>query len=253
MKKICWMLGVLLLAGAFAVHAQSAADEMLKWKQLLDAGAITEEEYQAKKNEVLGLTPAQAPAANQAPATAATPAAPAPSVAPVTTQTSVATTTVSNADVLATIEYLIDDDLEDNKEKIAELAKSLSLQDRQRLYDKYEKSIGGYVVLNLLVGLGIGSFAQGDGRDGVWQLLEEILGVSFIVLGAVNGNSVTTACGYISLVCATVTGIVAPITYSKTRNGTLQSAFGLSDRDISFAPIINPINNQYGLVAKIAL
>jgi hypothetical protein len=33
----------------------SAADEIMKYKNLLDAGAITEEEYNAKKKELLGL------------------------------------------------------------------------------------------------------------------------------------------------------------------------------------------------------
>ncbi|MBE6135637.1 MAG: SHOCT domain-containing protein [Erysipelotrichaceae bacterium] len=32
-----------------------AAEELIKWKQLLDMGGITEEEYQAKKKQLLGL------------------------------------------------------------------------------------------------------------------------------------------------------------------------------------------------------
>ena len=35
--------------------ALSAPDELLKWKQLLDAGAITNEDYAAKKKQLLGL------------------------------------------------------------------------------------------------------------------------------------------------------------------------------------------------------
>lgn len=40
-----------------AVHSSqaSAADEILKYKQLLDSGAITQEEYDAKKKQLLGL------------------------------------------------------------------------------------------------------------------------------------------------------------------------------------------------------
>lgn len=33
----------------------SSADELLKWKQLLDMGAITKEEFEAKKKQLLGL------------------------------------------------------------------------------------------------------------------------------------------------------------------------------------------------------
>lgn len=35
--------------------ATSAADEIMKYKQLLDCGAITETEYEAKKKQLLGL------------------------------------------------------------------------------------------------------------------------------------------------------------------------------------------------------
>ena len=38
-----------------ALAASSAADELLKFKQLLDMGAITEAEYNAKKAQLLGL------------------------------------------------------------------------------------------------------------------------------------------------------------------------------------------------------
>ena len=40
---------------AAAPVAPSAADELLKFKQLLDIGAITEAEYNAKKSQLLGL------------------------------------------------------------------------------------------------------------------------------------------------------------------------------------------------------
>lgn len=37
------------------VSAYSAADELLKWKELLDKGVITQEEFDAKKKTLLGL------------------------------------------------------------------------------------------------------------------------------------------------------------------------------------------------------
>ncbi len=40
---------------AAAPAASSAADELLKFKQLLDMGAITEAEYNTKKSQLLGL------------------------------------------------------------------------------------------------------------------------------------------------------------------------------------------------------
>ena len=37
------------------IQQVSAADELKKYKELLDTGAITQEEYEAKKKELLGL------------------------------------------------------------------------------------------------------------------------------------------------------------------------------------------------------
>lgn len=36
-------------------EGQSNADQLKKWKELLDAGAITQEEYDAKKKQLLGI------------------------------------------------------------------------------------------------------------------------------------------------------------------------------------------------------
>ena len=38
-----------------ATQEQSAADEIVKFKQLLDSGIITQEEFDAKKKQLLGL------------------------------------------------------------------------------------------------------------------------------------------------------------------------------------------------------
>ena len=51
---ICEEFGVSAVAAA-APAAPSTADELLKFKQLLDMGAITEAEYNAKKAQLLGL------------------------------------------------------------------------------------------------------------------------------------------------------------------------------------------------------
>ena len=41
--------------GSQSTAQSSGADELLKFKELLDAGAITEEEYEAKKKQILGM------------------------------------------------------------------------------------------------------------------------------------------------------------------------------------------------------
>jgi Domain of unknown function (DUF4429)/Short C-terminal domain len=42
-------------AATMIVESKSEADELLKFKQLLDAGAINQEEYEHKKKQILGL------------------------------------------------------------------------------------------------------------------------------------------------------------------------------------------------------
>lgn len=44
-----------LSAKAAKSNTVSAADELVKYKQLLDSGAITQDDYEAKKKELLGL------------------------------------------------------------------------------------------------------------------------------------------------------------------------------------------------------
>ena len=70
MKRLKRMLAALafVVTVSVAAWAQSSADELLKWKQLLDDGAITEAEYQAKKAELLQGSGSAPPAANAAPA-----------------------------------------------------------------------------------------------------------------------------------------------------------------------------------------
>lgn len=43
------------VAAANPIPSQDPADEIMKYKKLLDAGAITEEEFTAKKKQLLGL------------------------------------------------------------------------------------------------------------------------------------------------------------------------------------------------------
>ena len=49
------MPGVAITIGNEKKETPTSADELLKWKKLLDEGAITQEEYDAKKKQILGL------------------------------------------------------------------------------------------------------------------------------------------------------------------------------------------------------
>nr|WP_243273388.1 SHOCT domain-containing protein [Paeniclostridium sordellii] len=43
------------VGGSQAVQQVSVADELLKYKQLYDAGVLTDEEFETKKKELLAL------------------------------------------------------------------------------------------------------------------------------------------------------------------------------------------------------
>ena len=221
MKKFLILMGIALISVA-AVFAQSTADELAKWKDLLDSGAITQEEYDAKKAQILdGSAQSQ--------------------------QTQ--TLNVSNEDLVATIENLIEDDLEDNKEKIASLATRLSSEQKQELYDKYQKSAGGYFALNLLLGFGIGSFAQGDKRSGWTQLGFELGGITCIAAGSSSGSVYLTALGAGFCIGAGIVGLVSPWSYASNRNAALSESLGVES--ISWMPMVDPTNDSIGLVARI--
>ena len=51
-----WIFVAALVGFLLAKHtSMSAADEILKYKQLLDLGALTQEEFDAKKKQLLAL------------------------------------------------------------------------------------------------------------------------------------------------------------------------------------------------------
>lgn len=61
---------------------------------------------------------------------------------------------------------MINDDLNRNYNQIAAYSGNLTNTDRMVLYSSYEQSPTVPFVINLLVGLGIGSYVQGDSAGG---------------------------------------------------------------------------------------
>ena len=54
-KELKTLIESLQNEGSQSTTQSSGADELLKFKELLDAGAITGEEYEAKKKQILGM------------------------------------------------------------------------------------------------------------------------------------------------------------------------------------------------------
>ena len=247
MKRFFMLLVGLALGGA--LFAQSAADEILKWKQLYDKGIITEAEFQEKKNQILGGN----------------------AVVPAQSNQNVGGTQYTgqyvpgSPELYAQIENLIEDDLEDNKIQIAQLSQGLTQIQRDSLCRKYEKNGGLGFALNLLVGFGVGSFVQGDGGGGAFQCAFEGSGLLFIIVGASLVSDATkknknTSAGYSWIVtgasfvsCAAIYGLIRPWFYASGYNNKLHGTLSGNPMAIQFAPVIDPINNNYGLMAKVNL
>lgn len=154
---------------------------------------------------------------------------------------------------MALIEHLIEKDLEGNWDEIVELAENLTEDERWEIYEKCEKSGGKYFALNLLLGFGIGSFAQGDKENGLRQLCFTCAGISLICAGmnVPSMSMVFVPIGAGFCIGATVLGCIAPWTFAANRNESLQECLGLSVESFAFAPVIDVDGKTFGLVAKI--
>ena len=105
----------------------------------------------------------------------------------------------------------------------------------------------------MFLGFGIGSFAQGDKRDG-WSMLGfELGGITLLTTGLLSsGTSATTlvAMGSGFMLGAAISGCITPWIYSNTRNDTLKQVLGMSG-GVAIVPIIDPVDQNYGLLAQI--
>lgn len=154
------------------------------------------------------------------------------------------------------VSQLIENGLEDNQMQIASLSSQLSPDQKMMLYNKYEKGAGGPFALNFFIGWGIGSYVQGDGKGGAFQTVTEGIGWILMLVG-VSGEEISTgplAVGAICMSVGQIYGWFRPFVFRNNYNKTLQNSLnGQSQMMFSLAPIIDPIDDKYGLMAKINL
>ena len=135
----------------------------------------------------------------------------------------------------------------------------LSPEQRQQLISKHEKSGVGPFFLNMLLGFGIGSFVQGDKKSGGFQLGFDIGGIVLMIGGAaVSGATGEPEAGIPMMVCgagfcigAGITGLITPWVYAANHNEGLEASLNGRTVSIHVAPIVNPMNQQYGLGARV--
>ncbi|MBP5450649.1 MAG: P13 family porin [Treponema sp.] len=164
----------------------------------------------------------------------------------------------------------------ENADTIANLTSSFSMGQKEALFNDYAKDKGKAIGLNW-VGFGIGSFTQGDVLGGVLGVTFDVLAYGSVSVGAGIGlvyilaDALTLGLAgdelgpYIALggglmltggilwLGNRIFGTIRPISFQKKYNSSLKSALGLDGivDDISFVPVVDPVNSQFGLLTHI--
>ncbi len=181
---------------------------------------------------------------------------------------------------VASVSLLINDDLNRNYNQIAAYSGNLTDTDRMVLYSSYEQSPTVPFVINLLVGLGIGSYVQGDSAGGTTGLIGELCSYAAIAGGygllfaggmlssvsAPNGGAPVPDQGLMAagtVLCIAggaawlgfrIYECIRPFTYSKNYNQKLRSAL-YNIPVLAVVPVIqSPSSNELGVavMAKVS-
>ena len=174
------------------------------------------------------------------------------------------------------VSSLIDAGLLKNNDLIASMATELTPVETSTLYSANKKGAGLPFALNLFLGIGIGSFVQGDVGGGVTALCGELGSLTMVLIGSSmtasaianssytyqNGTYVTTsnssqsdmgttltAIGAIGYFAFRIYELIKPFTYASNYNKTLMSSLnGAYSTTISVVPTINS-QNEMGVTA----
>ncbi|MCR5401046.1 MAG: P13 family porin [Treponema sp.] len=161
---------------------------------------------------------------------------------------------------------------EKDAKDISELTPFLTVEQREEFYSENERLGIGPFLLNLLIGFGAGSFRQGDKAIATLQFWGDFVGWGLMIPGMIvsqnaakdadveaakTGTTLTTIGSLVTLAVA-IPALIRPWTFANNRNERLRKALkvgnsGKALTDISFAPVLDPITNQYGLVASLKL
>jgi len=133
------------------------------------------------------------------------------------------------------VQRLIDDGVKKNKIEIQMESVYLSPADIENLYEKNKKSAGSSALLGATIGLGIGSYMQGNIGMGVTQTLLDALTIVMLSTDAPET-------GIVFLSISRITGLIAPIVYANIYNESLKSALSLDNISYSIDPLIVPKN-----------
>lgn len=159
-----------------------------------------------------------------------------------------------NQDAFLQIKQLLDHNkIFDVQDQVMVLSPNCSISQRETLYTNYKKSGVGPFFLNLLPG-GIGSFVQGDVVQGIIITAIEAGSVLLMLcdLGP-DSSGLLMSIGALTYLGGTVYGCISPWVYSSKWNKALNFALNPSTASFSVLPLIDPVNNQYGIVGHLSL
>lgn len=119
-------------------------------------------------------------------------------------------------------------------------------------YNNQRKDLTVPLLLNLFLGCGIGSFAEGDNVGGLMGLAGELSFASLYISGYANGNPDTAVSGLIGLLIIRVCEIIRPINYTREYNRQLSLALGVSSVQFAMTPTVaGEGSSGLSLVAKL--
>ncbi len=111
-------------------------------------------------------------------------------------------------------------------------------------YEMQKVDPWGPFALNLLLGLGIGSFVQGDTTGGLLVAGGEVVGAGLLIAWLSNpesGNALLIG-GVVLLSAARIAGLVIPFTYANGFNEKLRKDLGIAISDVSL--IVPGVNGE---------
>ena len=149
----------------------------------------------------------------------------------------------SNEDNFMMVQLLINMDYEDNKMLIFEKSKKLTEVQKLFIYYDNQKSSTLPFFLNLILGLGIGSWVQGDGTGGMVGTVGQLGGL-FLLYTSERSSSGMAGIGIGSIMTSYIYGLIRPWAFSKKFNNEFKTVLGINNiQGLSINPQIKVLEN----------
>ena len=170
---------------------------------------------------------------------------------------------------------LISLSLEDNNELIKEISYKLSFDQRNELFNQYSMSWSSAILKNSLVGFGIGSHLQGDETGAKIAKSLELSGMGVLLFtgivfqiidktGSLNYSAKEPGIGIFSITGAGISvglflggrifSMCRPAWFAGKYNSLLRTSLRLDENtQLSFVPLVNPLEKEFGLMTQVRL